>query len=365
MFGRLLKSTASCIAFPARRTPPKKTVVFILSSAHSGSTWTGYVLGSGPKSAFVGEYHRAWKEAIRVPCTICAARGLPACEVLHDVEKEPARRAFDLAFARTGKRVIVDNSKDLDWIRAFRIGDTLDMRIVFVVKDPRGFLASVKRRGHPDLGAVIPHWSWENRRFCDFIAKSGIPSVAVSYDLAAKSPEHEFRRLYEFCGMRFTNDCLSYWNVEHHGFAANGASDAILRGKGFPHVPEHFRTGDVAFYGENSKTLFHDRRWRSDLTPAELAAIENNPEVRGLLKSLGFALTTDGIARETPSFAGQLSAGRSQAGAKKKHARKSGDRPSASLAPMRVAQRPLDLAQGHRAHTLIAMLSLFQGGLAP
>ncbi len=75
------------------------------------------MLGSGPESAFLGEYHRACKEAIRVPCTLCAARGLPYCEILHDVEMQPARRAFDLAFARTGKRVVVDASKDIEWVR--------------------------------------------------------------------------------------------------------------------------------------------------------------------------------------------------------------------------------------------------------
>jgi hypothetical protein len=276
---------------------PKKTALFVLSSRHSGSTWIGYVLGSAPESAFVGEYYRAWTESLRVPCTICAARGLPSCDVLYDVEKEPAERAFDLASARIKKRVIVDNSKEIEWIRTFRIGDGLDIRIVLLVRDPRGVFASVKRRGNSDLGAVMAHWSKENREFCNFITASGIPSAAVSYDLAAETPQREFRRLFEFCGMRFTKDSLSYWNVEHHGFAANGASDAILKGKGFPHVPGHFATGDTVFYGENSKTHFHDHRWHTALTSAECAAITSNVEVQNLLKRLGLVLTERGVAR--------------------------------------------------------------------
>jgi hypothetical protein len=115
--------------------------------------------------------------------------------------------------------------------------------------------------------------------------------------------------------MKFTTDSLSYWNVEHHGFAANGASDAILKAKAFPNVPGHFVTGDVAFYGENSQTLFHDQRWRSALESAELAAIENNAEVQNLLKSLGFALTDKGLAREAAGSVGEESADR-RAGAR-------------------------------------------------
>lgn len=302
MLGQLSNRLRSRIEFLARGSriiTGRRTVTFILSSPASGSTWVGYVLGSGPESAFVGEYNRAWKESSRVPCTICAARGLPSCEVLYDVEKEPAERAFALAFARTGKRVIVDSSKDVEWIRTFPMSDSLDIRIVFLVRDPRGFFASVKRRGNSDLGAIIAQWCKDNRKFCDFISASGIPSVTLSYDLAARSPESEFRPVFEFCGMRFTKNSLRYWNAEHHGFAANGASDAILKGKKFPYVPRHFSTGDDAFYRENSQTLFHDQRWHAALTSAESAAIENHADVQNLLKSLGFALTEKHIVRSS------------------------------------------------------------------
>jgi hypothetical protein len=275
--------------------------VFILSSPQSGSTWTGYVLGSGPESAFLGEYHRAWKEAIRVPCTLCAARGLPSCEILHNVETEPAGRAFDLAFARTGKRVIVDTSKDIEWVDLFRGHDDLDIRIVHLVRDPRGIFASVKRRAPTDPVALVAQWLRENEEFRGFIAASGLPRVTASYDLLAQSPENEFPRLFEFCDMKFTRKSLSYWNFEHHGFAANGASDAILRRKGYCHVPKHFATGDAAFYNRNSQTLFHDQRWREALTPTESAAIENSAEVQELLKSLGFALAEKGIKLSPPS----------------------------------------------------------------
>ena len=49
-------------------------------------------------------------------------------------------------------------------------------------------------------------WCKENEDFRDFIATSGLSSVTVSYDLLAQSPETEFRRLFEFCGMAFTEE---------------------------------------------------------------------------------------------------------------------------------------------------------------
>ena len=210
---QILKTAVGRLAFvkheETKLVARNRTAVFILSSAHSGSTWTGYVLGSGPESAFLGEYYRAWNDALRVPCTICAARGLPRCEVLYDIETEPAGRAFELAFARTGKRVIVDSSKVVDWIRLFQADRALDIRTVVLVRDPRGFFASVKRRTQADLAGTMAHWCQENRQFRDFIAMSGLPSRTASYDLLAEMPEAEFSRLFDFCGMTFTRDSLN------------------------------------------------------------------------------------------------------------------------------------------------------------
>jgi hypothetical protein len=273
----------------------KNTAVFILSSWHSGSTWIGYVLGSGEESAFVGEYHRAWNEAIRVPCTVCAAKGLPACEVLHEVELAPADMAMELATQRTGKRVIVDNSKVIEWIKVFAQQADWEKRVILIIKDPRGYYESARRRASCDVNETMTRWVKENESFLDFIANSGLPSVTISYDLLAQSPVASYRKLFKFCGMKFSKEALAYWRVEHHGFAANGATDAMLKSNAFKSKPGHFATGDDNFYSKNSGTLFRDERWRTALSEEELQAIKGNAEVRGLLARLGLALTDEGV----------------------------------------------------------------------
>jgi hypothetical protein len=303
---RLLRTAFGPIAVPAHEVAKTKalnrTAVFILSSPHSGSTWAGYVLGSNPVSAFLGEYYRAWKDGLGQPCALCHAQGLGFCEILSDLEKEPVERAFNLAFARTGKRVVVDISKDIEWIRSFRTDDAVDIRLVHLVRDPRGFFASVKRRLKIDVNEMMVKWCKQNEEFRDFIAASGFSSATASYDLLAQSPETEFRRLFDFCSMAFTEESLRYWSVEHHAFAANGATDAILKGKGYNYP---ITTGDNDFYNEKSQTLFHDRRWRLALTPAESTAIESNMEVRRLLRSLKFSLTEEGIEMRPRTFPGR------------------------------------------------------------
>lgn len=266
-------------------------VIFVMSSWHSGSTWIGYVLGSTARSAFVGEFHRPWHVSTAVPCTLCASRGLSACTVLDGVAAAPPTAAFAVAAGRLPGRVLVDNSKLVEWTRLFIGRDDVECRIVHAVKDPRGWLASVRRRATVPLAAGLAHWVGENRVFRDFSLNNAIPTLTVAYDRLALAPRWRFRPVFSFCGIPYDAAALRYWEHEHHGFAANGASAAILGGV----APAHYRTGDEAFYRTHRRTQFRDDRWRRELTADEDAAIRADGPTRELLASLGFRLSGSGM----------------------------------------------------------------------
>ncbi len=293
------EQTAPKMSFSKRYESDNKTTtaVFVMSSWHSGSTWVGYVLGSAANAAFVGEYYRAWNEELRVPCTICAARGLSACEVLHDAETTPWQDAFRFAAERTRRQVIVENSKSLDWTRRFLGRPDISVFCVLVVKDPRSWFASLRRRSPQDLEGALERWCDENLSYRDFLAENPDSAVTVAYDLLTASPRSEFAALFAECGLRYSDDALAYWTREHHGFAANGASDALLRSDSAVAPPAHFKTGDDSFYGKHSRSLFRDERWRSELTEAENVSIREHPRVVETLGSLGYRLTEHGLER--------------------------------------------------------------------
>ncbi len=275
-------------------SPAPTTVIFILSSAHSGSTWVGYVLGSTAQSAFLGEYFRPWDSQARVPCTICAMRGLASCTILHGAETLPDSDAFSFAAARTGAGVLVDNSKQIGWAEKFVGRPGLDCRFVHVVRDPRGWVASTKRRGQGDLEGARAVWLAENAGFREAAKRNGVRAMTVCYDLLALRPAATWPLLFGFCGLRFDPNALRYWETAHHGFAANGASDALVKAAGGV-PPGHFATGDDGFYARRSRQDFHDDRWRDSLTRQEQDAIGNDPEVRGLLAAMGYRLTRNDI----------------------------------------------------------------------
>jgi hypothetical protein len=269
-------------------------LIFVLSSPHSGSTWVGYVLGSTSKSAFLGEFYRAWDDQARVPCTLCATRGLDACSVLHGAELLPDIDAFRFAARRTGASVLVDNSKTTSWAAKFINSPELDCRFVHVLKDPRGWIASMKRRHEITLDDALAEWRRQNASFANFARLAGPKATTVCYDLLALRAKPSWKRLFRFCGLPFEEQALRYWETEHHGFAANGASDALVKTvAGQP--PSHFQTGDDVFYERNSQQEFYDDRWRESLTKQEQENIQNDQHVQKLLARLGYRLTRAGI----------------------------------------------------------------------
>lgn len=261
------------------------TVVFILSSDRSGSTWLAYVLGSTPSAAFLGEFRRAWDPQLRRRCAWCHANGREYCEVLTSIELHTPDLAYELIFSRTGKQFLVDSSKRIVWADRFiRPGSRLKVHLIHLIRDPRGWYASERRRRESSRDGLIGEWVAENLRIGDFLKSSGAPSTTVFYDELANSPMSEFQRLCSQIGCSFEPGALRYWEKAHHGFAANGASSPLLRS--LPNISElpNFITGDDAFYATNDQKSFVDQRWKEQLSEADALAIGEDARVAALLK---------------------------------------------------------------------------------
>jgi hypothetical protein len=245
----------------------------------------------------VGELYRGWDAEDCVPCTVCASRGLSDCVILAGIGDLAPRDAFGVISARSGKAVIVENSKRVAWTRQFIGRPGRDTRIIHLVKDPRSRWASLRRREAADMGECMIAWCRENQEIIDFTSETGLPTMVVAYDLVAAHPRMELEALFRFFGAAFDESVLRYWEVEHHGFAANGASSAIIRHQKFSAPPKHFSTGDDPFYAAKFGQTFVDERWRAELPETENDAILQNEQVRGVLASLGYGLSTSGIFR--------------------------------------------------------------------
>jgi hypothetical protein len=280
----------------------QRTVVFVLSESRSGSTWLSYVLGSHPGVAHLGEYHRPFTRPGHVACRLCEARGNSECEILHGIENVPREQAYDFAFERFGKPILSDASKLLDWVTLFVGQERFEVKVVHLVRDPRGWYASESRRGPLPIEAAVERWVENNTQITQFVALHQIPCFRAVYDHLTVRPEQYFPPLCRFIGTRHVSDALAYWNFEHHGLGGNGAALNVL-GK---YDGARVTTGDDSFYQANAQKRFCDTRWRSQLSEAQRQAFEQSAAVEKVLAAheCDFAHFDDLLAKsagENPS----------------------------------------------------------------
>ena len=232
--------------------PERIKVIYITSMGHSGSTLVDMLISSHSQVVSVGEVlnlsslahllrnnrtiHKLGNE-----CT-CGADTIWDCPFwqrveavmnqrwslsLRDIELRPSNvehyardnRALLEAVAEvSGKRFIVDSSKDPSRLKALREADVVDLIPIHLFRDPRGMINSRTRKGKGLLRAVA-HFNqrtWLIRR-----AVSGMHGCVLHYDRLTRNPGKEVERLMQHIGLPFEPDQLNWAGRERHNIGGN------------------------------------------------------------------------------------------------------------------------------------------------
>jgi len=262
-------------------------VVFIVSSAFSGSTWLSFVLGSHPRAATLGEHWRRFRGKRDSECRTCQHKGLAQCEILHGITGVPLQEAYAMPlrrFASQGVDTLIDNSKQLDWLdELLAIGacDSLSVRIIHLIRDPRGWIASsMGRSPEHEVGHLLSDWKQAVIDQQARLAALGLPVLRVSYDVACLDSDRVLEDLSAFVGIRYGLGSLRYWERVHHAMAGNGAAISVVPGaKG--------ASWDRDYYLDRLGQVFHDDRWRRRLDPAQVRLVVDDPEAARLMREFG------------------------------------------------------------------------------
>jgi len=265
----------------------RPTVICVMSTMRSGSTWLNLVLGSHSWAASLGEYFRPFLVPGHVACRLCEADGLPACTMLDGIEAVPAEQAYAFAAERMARDVVIDASKHLVWYRRFIDRQDLDLRLVHLVRHPCGFVESEMRRNAgatPDT--LLAEWVRVNGEIEEFIATSGRPAMLTCYEGLADDPARYFPPLCAFAGGAWEPDAMRYWEVPHHGLGGNGAASLYLRGRGVV----RYVTGDDAYYRNlEAQPTAADARWKSRLPEEFRRRAVASPYAQACMERLGDA----------------------------------------------------------------------------
>ncbi len=297
-----------------------RDVLYVLSPGHSGSTLLGLVLGALEPVATVGELKRAavaWRnnelcscgqpmqcctfwqqthgELVRSGpglddpqfCTHYARRGeIPLKLAAGQIRSEPVefvrrcalrawpaarrslehllecnRRIIDAILTVTGRRLLLDTSKDAARLRYLLDDPTLRLRVVHLVRDGRAVACSLIRKGHAPQQAAR-EWVSEHEQALRLLQRLEPQHwMRLRYEDFCREPLHWLNRICELAALPPV-EALPAWHEQQSHVIGNRMR---LRG---------------------DSTIRLDETWRQRLPADQLAEIE--PIVGPLNRRFGY-----------------------------------------------------------------------------
>lgn len=261
----------------------KPTVLFILSSNYSGSTWLALLLGSHSRAFYVGELNKMFHDE-PMPCRLCEEKRRP-CPVFHDVAQLKSKQIHATVLERTCKSVIVDNSKTISWSKKFLADERFERRYIHLLRDPRAIAYSLQmRKRKPDYLDLME----KNYEIRNFLRENGLEHRVVTYNAVAEETDATLVDVCQWLGLVYEPAQKEYWNFEHHGPGRNGATAAFL---------ENYTPSEENFYAQNKRTNFHDLRWQEQLDAQVQGELVHDPQMKLLLRDFGLEFSATGLKR--------------------------------------------------------------------
>lgn len=256
------------------------TGISICGAGHSGSTLLGMVLGGADGAFYIGEgakvryLHDLNKPLKKRACKICGED----CPVWSSFNWDRAQPLYRLIGEHTGSRIIVDSTKNPDWIKArtaelFDAGDAATL--VLLLRDGRAVINS-RLRKYPERDAEqqITDWMAQVDRSEALFDNFGGPKIRVHYEEFASEPEAVTRRICETADIDFRPEMLDFAGRPQHPLGGNNGTQYIAAreqpGDSVIALPNRTRE----YYKDHPATISLDMRWKREMKPEHAALFE-------------------------------------------------------------------------------------------
>lgn len=288
-----------------------KSVIYILSLGHSGSTILGDFLGAHPQIIHLGELVLPLRKGRQLKCFYCDGSPCPiwgsliskktmtqCYQAFSSSRKTPvfvkkiksllsfkpsnrqASKIYREAFSKEGIDALVDSSKNIEWLIWNSNNQKLRHKVVFLTRDLRGVVASRKRKYSSSSVDVISN---DVRNEVTKLAKqikelSNIEVLQLRYEDLVAFPNDTGRRLSLFCGVPFHEDMLRFYEKPSHIIGGNIgptiATKKLMSGSASVTLNSNELAEGKDYYLSVSPGLHLDERWKTELTSTELESID-------------------------------------------------------------------------------------------
>lgn len=241
-------------------------VIYVMSLGHSGSTLLDMILSSNSKVIGLGEVRNTLLRAREAQNACTCTASWETCPVWSTVianqrTSGPSARksGFNLLIDQVQSQFsaithLVDSSKTKAGLGGWKAQKNIDIRILFLFKDVRSFLASWSARSKkPDKrekdglrglilhrpSALVFRWYKYNRRMLSYLETTGVNFLPVSYEQLCFEPEHVLEKICAFTSLQYEGSMLQLESHTAH----------ILRGN------------TMRFDPDRNRSIKYDSRW--------------------------------------------------------------------------------------------------------
>ena len=177
------------------------------------------------------------------------------------------RRLYDAVSVVSGGQVVVDSSKHASLAFCLRSSQTIDLRVVHVVRDSRAVAHSWTRtvsRPEARTTSFMPvarpagaAWQWNHQNGAiQLLASTGTPTLRVRYEDLVTAPERTLARIAAFGGLAVEADQLSFVGADERGRWADLNVAHTASGN-----PMRFQTGLIR--------IRRDDEWRAAMSTTQ------------------------------------------------------------------------------------------------
>jgi hypothetical protein len=274
----------------------KKKILFILGTAHCGSTLLSLILDSSEQCFTVGElsnlptiyqkkqsstqnynfWHSQFSETEKnkLILGLSNARISPMIplkleKLFREIFNDDIFRPYSIIQSKTSAEVIVDSTKTIYWISNMlqlkELKQEYDLYLLHLVRDGRAVLNSyLRKRKRMTVEQFSDLWLQRVRNneqfFQDFNRGK---KIQLAYEELATNPNDTIQKVCEFLDIKFVPDMIDYWKYEHYILSGNRGTKSL--------VETYKNSSQSSQKNPQDLSIKLDLSWKTDLIEERLA----------------------------------------------------------------------------------------------
>lgn len=201
----------------------ERTIVYILSAPHSGSTLFDMMIGAHPLCTSLGEFMFIEERIADRPDTICKVcrRTCEEWQDFIDIVESP--HFHDAAFEAFETSFLIDSSKNVQWIEKSSRQTNARVKIIRITRNGLATFVKTKRKKGGLVEEHILAWANTNLKIDKYL-NNVVPNqdvLLVAYEELCDDIEGTLRKICDFLVIAFNQQMLEFWTVHQHIMGGN------------------------------------------------------------------------------------------------------------------------------------------------